>query len=318
MAKVLKKVFKTKDKAFEEGKEVEREIELAVRIPTAIEKQRARLVYAKGWRDAVEAGAIMREALERYLRDQKLWDDLRQKEYDRLRKNILESERKMKMGGNAGLTKKQARELALQIGDWRDDLSELLTERNRVDANTADAIADQLQFNYFVAVCTVYNETGKPYFTINGIDPAIEAYIDKSTEKPGLDAATKFAEIWYGTDDDSADKLPEKKFLKEYGFADEKGRLIDKAGHLVDRKGRLLDENGRFINDKGEFVDTDGQRVDTDGQYIVDFAPFLKDDDDTDDVVPPPSPALELPKVVKTEVPEVEKVENPEPALAGK
>lgn len=279
MSKQLKKVFKTIVKLFEDGKEVDKEVELAVRVPTALEKQKARLVYAKSWRDAVEGGAIMREALDRYLRDQKLWDDLRQKEYDKLRSNILESERKIKMGGNAGLTKKSARELALQIGDWRDEMSNLLTERNRVDGNTADALADQNQFNYFVAACTVYNDTGKPFFTLDGTNPSIEAYIDKATDKASLEAAGKFAEIWYGSDDDPTEKLPEKKFLKEFGFADDKGRLIDKQGHLVDRKGRLVDENGRFVNDKGEFVDADGQRVDVDGQYVVDFAPFLDDED---------------------------------------
>jgi len=288
MAKVLKKVFKTTEKAMEDGKEVEREVELAVRIPTAVEKQRARLVHAKAWRDAVEGGAIMREALDRYLRDQKLWDDMRQKEYDRLRNLILEAERKIKMGGNAGLTKKQGRELSLQISDWRDELSELLTERNRVDVNTADALADQAQFNFFVAACTVYNDTGKPYFTVNGVDSSVDVYVDKSTEKVGFDSAGKFAEIWYGTDDDTADKLPEKKFLKEYGFADEKGRLIDKQGRLIDRKGRLVDENGRFINDNGEFVDADGRRVDEQGQYVVEFSPFLPDDDEEAEANTPP------------------------------
>lgn len=288
MLKTLKKVFKTT----ENGEE--KEIELAVRIPTAVEKQRGRRVHAKAWRDGVEAGAIMRDALDRYLRDQKLWDDLRQKEYDRLRNSILDGERRIRMGGNAGLTKKQARELALQISDWRDELANLVTERNRVDANTADALADQEQFNYFVATCTVYNDTGKPYFTVNGLDPSVEVYTDKATEKVGFDAATKFAEIWYGTDDDAAEKLPEKKFLKEYGFTDEKGRLIDRQGRLVDRKGRLIDENGRFINENGEYVDADGQRVDDEGQYVVEFAPFLKDDDEeVENSTPYIPPALE-------------------------
>jgi hypothetical protein len=316
MAKLLKKVFKTTEKVFEEGKEVEKEIELAVRIPTAHEKQRARLVHAKSWRENVEGGAIMRDALDRYLRDQRLWDDLRQKEYDRLRNLILDAERRIKMGGNAGLTKNQGKELALQLGDWRDELADLLTERNRVDANTADALADQAQFNYFVAACTVYNDTGKPYFTMNGLDPAVESYIDKATEKAGFDAAAKFAEIWYGTDEDASDKLPEKKFLKEYGFADDKGRLVNKQGQLVDRKGRLIDDNGRYINDKGEFIDADGQRVDEQGQYVVDFAPFLDDDDEE------PSPALkekDKPKAEEKPKPkEEEKKKLEEPAVAGK
>lgn len=290
MNKVLKKVFKTTHMV----NGVEQELELAIRVPNSQEKQRARLVHAKAWRDAVEGGAIVREALERYLREQSLWDDSRQKEYDKLKQLILNAERRLKMGGNAGLTKKQARDLALQLEDWRDDLGNLLIERNRVDGNTADAIAEQAQFNYYVSTCTVYNETGKPYFTTNDIDSSLDAYIEKSTEKVGFDAASKFAEVWYGTDDNASEKLPEKQFLKEYGFADDKGRLIDKQGRLIDRKGRLIDENGRFINDKGEFVDSEGKRVDDQGQYIVDFAPFLSDDDEpiVDDTKPMAAPVL--------------------------
>lgn len=292
MSKTLKKVFTTKEKAYEGGKEIERDVELAIRVPTAPEKHKARLVYAKSWRDAVEAGAIVREALERYLRDQKIWDEMRQKEYDRIRRQILDGVRKLDAGGNAGLTKKQAKELALKIGDWRDELTDLLTERNRVDGNTADAIADQAQFNYMVAVCTVYNDTGKPYFTANSLEPSVDVYLDRSAEKAALDASNKFAEVWYGGGDtDALEKLPEKRFLKEYGFADEKGRLVDKQGRLVDRKGRLINEEGRFINEAGEFVDADGNRVDADGEYVVDFAPFLKDDDEEEEGAPPP-PAL--------------------------
>lgn len=280
MSKVLKKVFKTKEKAFEDGKEVEREVELAIKIPTALEKQKARLVYAKAWREAVEAGAIMREALDRYLRDQKLWDDLREKEWDRLRKQIIEGERKLKMGGNAGLTKQKARELALQISDWRKEMNDLLSERNAVEMNTADMIADNAQFNYLVAACTVYNNTGKPYFTDNGINPDVNVFIDRVGEQAAKDAASKFGEIYYNvpdSDENFLDKLPERKFLKEYGFADEKGRLIDEKGRLIDREGRLINENERYINEQGEFVDSEGNRVDEQGQYIVDFAPFLEE-----------------------------------------
>lgn len=282
MSHPLKKVFKTTHKVWEDGKQVDKEVELAVRMPTAQEKQVARRVYARSWREFVEAGAIMREALDRYLRDQKIWDEMRQKSYERLRRQILDGERKLGMGKASGLkSSEEAKTLALQVSDWRDEMAELLTERNRVDSNTADAMADQEQFNFFVAVCTVYNETGKPFFTYNGFDPAVEAYIDQAGEPAGREAASKFAEMWYGAgaDDNSLDKLPERKFLRDHGFADEKGRLVDKRGRLVDRQGRLIDENGRFVDEKGEFVDADGNRVDENGKYVVEYVPF--DDEET-------------------------------------
>src|SRR5437868_208034 len=117
MSKVLKKVFKTTEKAYEDGKEIEREVELAVRMPTSEEKRKAQLVYARAWREYVEGKAIMRAALDRYLRDQKIWDDMRQKEFERLRRQILDGERKLGMGKGSGLNKQQAKELALQVSD---------------------------------------------------------------------------------------------------------------------------------------------------------------------------------------------------------
>jgi hypothetical protein len=266
VSKPLKKVFKSK--------EGNNEVELAIVTPSSHVHQKARLVYAKAWREAVEGGAIMKEALDRYLREQKLWDDIREREFKRLRHEILEGERSLKAGGNAGLTLHAAKELALRISDLRDEMADLLTERNRVAANTADTIAENAQFNYYVSACTVYNTTGNQVFS------SLDNYIERAGEQMARDAAAKFAEYYYGSDDDVSPKLPEQEFLKEYKFADDKGRLVDKKGRLVDREGRLIDENKRFINDKGEFVDIDGNRVDENGQYIVDFAPFLPDEAD--------------------------------------
>lgn len=286
MNKSHKKVFKTKDAD-------DKEVELAVLNPTAEVHQKARRVYARAWKEAVEDGAMMSEALDRYLREQKLWDDRRDKEYKELRAKILDGEMRLRKGGNAGLTKKTARELSLDLIDWRDKMGDLLTERNRVGANTADAIAEQAQFNYYVAACTVYNDTGKPVFTSNGTEPSVSNYLERAREKLARDAAGKYAEIHYDTDSSSIDKTPEKTFLKQHGFMDDKGRLINKDGHLIDREGRLIDENSRYVNEAGEFVDVDGNRVDEDGQYVVDFAPFLPDDDEEVKLnIPQESPAL--------------------------
>lgn len=269
MAKALKQVVKTKDK---NGND----LELAVITPSSQVKQRARLIYAKAWRDAIEAGAMMREALDTYLRQQKLWDDARQAEYDRIRKTLLEGERKLRTGG---IRKTEAKDIALGMRRLRDELGDLLTQRNRVDANTADAQADQMQFNWYVAACTVYNDSGKFYFSKNnGHECDLDDYIERASEQASQDAANKVAEVLYGADTDSQAKLPENEFLRTYGFADEKGRLVNAEGKLVDEKGRLINEEGRFINEAGEYVDADGNRVDEDGKYLVEFSPFLDDD----------------------------------------
>lgn len=271
---ILKKVVNTKDK---DGND----LVLAVIVPSAQVRQKAQRVRAAAWAEAVKDGAIMREVLEKYLREQKIWDDARQAEYDRLRKKLLDA--KLTLSGG-GIRLKDAYALAIEVRRTREEITELLSQRNRVDANTADAYADQKHFEYMVAACTVYNDSKKPYFTVNGFDPDLNAYIeqansqDENVAKPPYDAATAFSDLLY-PQDDTAEENFETAFLKNNGFVDEKGRLVNKKGQLVDEKGRLVNENGRFVNEAGEYVDSEGNRVDEKGDFVVEFKPFLDDDD---------------------------------------
>lgn len=269
MAK-LKHVVKTKDK---DGKD----LELAILTPSAQVKQRAQVIRARTWGDAVKNDVIMREVLDTYLRKQGLWDDAREAEYRRIRDALLENKLKLDAGG---IRKSEGRKIALEIRKLRNEYGNLLSQRNRVDSNTADAIADQAQFNFMVAACTVYNDTQKPYFTLTGFDPSLDAYIERIEEEASRDVATKLAEVMYGNEDDLDNKLPENEFLRKYGFADEKNRLINKDGKLIDEDGRLINDDGRYINEAGEYTDKDGKPVDKDGNYIVEFKPFLDDEED--------------------------------------
>jgi hypothetical protein len=269
MAK-LKHVVKTKDK---DGKD----LELAILTPSAQVKQKAQMIRARTWADAVKNGVIMREVLDTHLRKQGLWDDEREAEYRRIRDALLENKLKLDKGG---IRKSEGRAIALEMRKLRNEYGALLAQRNRVDNNTADSIADQAQFNFMVAACTVYNDTQKPYFTLTGFEPSLDAYIERISEEAAIDVATKLAEVMYGSEDDLDNKLPENEFLRKYGFADEKNRLINKDGHLVDDDGRLINEDGRYVNEAGEFTDKDGKPVDKEGNYIVEFQPFLDDEDE--------------------------------------
>ncbi len=266
----LKHVVKTKDK---DGKD----IELAILLPSAQVKQKAQMIRARTWADAVKNGVIMREVLDQHLREQGLWDDKREADFKRIRDELLANKLKLDSGG---IRKSEGRTIALKMASLRNEYSNLLSQRNRVDNNTADAIADQAQFNYLVAACTVYDDSKKPYFTVTGFDPSLDAYIERATEQAAQDCANKLAEVMYGTEEDIDSKLPENEFLRKYGFADDKNRLINANGDLIDEDGRLINENGRFINKAGEYVDKNGTRVDEDGNYIVEFKPFLDDEEE--------------------------------------
>jgi len=265
----LKHVINTKDR---DGND----LVLAIKTPSAQVKQKAQLVRARAWAEAVKEKALLREVLDQYLREQGIWDDAREAEYRRIRDALLDSKVRLDRGG---IRKSEGKRIALEMRKLRAEYATLLSQRNRIDNNTAEAIADQAQFNYFVAACTVYNDSDKPYFTHTGFEPSVDAYLERAGDAAAIDAATKLAEVMYGTEEDIDSKLPENEFLRKYGFADTNNRLVDSKGRLVDEDGRLINDEGRYINEAGDFVDKDGKPVDADGNYIVESLPFLDDDD---------------------------------------
>lgn len=144
-----------------------KEIEMAVLKPNQKVRQKAEQYKSRAFREAVEAGAILRAKIENVMQEQKLWDDTKQKRFEQLAKALLEGELKLAKGGKAGLTKNQARELAIQMRRDRLEFKQLQVERNQLDLHTAEAQAENVYFNYLVSACTVYNEgekEGQSYF----------------------------------------------------------------------------------------------------------------------------------------------------------
>ena len=259
-----------------------KEVDLAVLRPNAKQRQEAQKVYNKAFREAVESGAILRAKIESVMREQKLWDDHKEAELRKLQAAIGDKERKVRSGG---IKLSEARDLAIQLRRDRAELRSLNSERMSLDNNSAEAQADNPQFNYWVSVCTVHANDGKPYFR------SYEEYMTKEDDPAVGPAASALAKIIYNLEDDYEKKLPENQFLVKYKFADETLHLIDKQGRKVDADGRLVDENGRYINEAGQFVDREGNLVDEEGNFLVDEKPFLDDEGNpivsAPEVVPP-------------------------------
>ncbi len=246
-----------------------KEIELCVVRPNVKQRQEGQKVYNKAFRDAVESGAILRAKVNSVMREQNLWDDNKEAEYKKLIEKINSSERKIKSGG---IKLSEAKELAIEMRKDRSQLRSLTSERSSLDTNTAEGQADNAQFNYWVSACTVYSDTGKPYFN------NYEDYLNRDSDPVTNQAASSLALMLYNLDPDYEKKLPENDFLKKYKFVDEDLNFVNKEGKRVDSQGRLVNKDGRYINEAGELIDIDGNRVDEDGEYIVEFSPFLDDD----------------------------------------
>ena len=237
--------------------------------PTAKDRNEAQLHYLKAFRRALENGAILRQKLEDYLRDQQIWDEEKETRYSEIVKEIADGEKRLSAGG---IKLAEAKDIALSMRDARNEFRVLVAERTSMDANTAEAQADNASFNYLVYSCIVDPDNGKRVFN------SLDDYEENADEPFAAKAAAALADKLYQLDPDYEKGLPENKFLVEYKFADEKLRLLNKEGKLVDEEGRLLNENGRFINDDGQLIDIDGNLVDEEGEFIADFVPFLDDD----------------------------------------
>lgn len=213
--------------------------------------------------------ALVRAKLMDYMVKTGLWSEEKENELISLQKEIMEKENVLSGGG---IKLSEAKRIALDIRILRAKQFELVAKKNELDSHTAEGTAENARFDFLASVCLL-DEEGNRLF------PSVEVYKQNEDEHV-YRAAFELASMISVADPNYEAKLPENKFLKEYGFIDDKLRLVNKAGHLVDSEGRLINEEGRYVAYDGEtqyFVDRDGNKVDAEGNKIVEFKPFIED-----------------------------------------
>ena len=248
-------------------------------LPNAKINKDAQLVYNQSFSSALKSGAILRQKLDQVMREQGIWDDTKQKEYDQIMVDINDNEKRLAGGG---IALSEAKALAVEMRGLREDFRGLIAERTSMDGNTAEGQADNSRFNYLVYACMLDQE-GKRVFD------SFDHYEERADEPFVVDSAAALAERLYGLDPDYDKNLPENKFLQDYSFVDKDLRFVNDDGHLVDLDGRLVDDDGRFIkydNDGNKvYIDIDGNVVTEEGDYKMDFSPYL---DESGEPVPVP------------------------------
>lgn len=246
--------------------------EYAVRVPKVDEIKGANEIRAKTFNESLTRGDLLRDQLEGELRKRKLWNDDREQEYQTLRQEVLNGEFKLQKGG---IKLSEAKSVAVEMSDNRNQMVDLLSSRTDLDANTCEGKADAARFNYLFASCLVYNETGDPYFP-NGLDD----YLENQNDSVAIIGATQFYYLISGTEN-ADETLPENQFLKKFKFIDDKLRLIDDNGRLINDEGHHIDEYGNLIqwNPDGTSnkVDELGRIVNQAGDFDVEHSAFLDD-----------------------------------------
>lgn len=239
-----------------------------IKSPSLVDQREAQKVYNQAFSDAVKSGCIVRARLDDLLKDQGLWDDSKQAKLSVLQQELMDHEKTLAKGG---ISLKQAKKVAIDMKNVREDIRDLISVRTNLDNHTAEGQADNARFNYLISSSLVYSDTKEKYFK------SYEDYLSRAAEPVAVKAAQVLANMLYGLDNDYEKKLPENKFLIKYKFVDEKLRLVNEKGQLTDADGRLIDEFGRFIDEQGKYVDKNGNPVDANGDYITEFKPFIDD-----------------------------------------
>lgn len=241
----------------------EQTTKIVVKRPSSALISQAQRVGAKAWTDCVREGIMTKKELEKFMKEQGIWDEGKDETQKKVVQEISDLERRLYVSGNGGkkLKASEGKEIAIQMRIKRNELRDLIAERISLEQNTAESISDNVRFDYLVANSAFYENGQKVY---NDLDD----YKERSDNEIAFTAASTLASMMYSVDKDFEAKLPENKFLKMFNFVNDDLSLVNSKGEMVDTDGRRIDQNGYWLNDEGQRVDKDGNVLDENGNYI--------------------------------------------------
>lgn len=266
----MKESFKVKIKDEDTG--VEKEVQVCVVRPNAEQEIKGQEYFNRAMSRALDSKAPLRKRIFNILKEQGLWSDDTEKEFQTVNKFLAEGEQKLH---KAGMKFSEAKQLALEMRKKRREQRKITAVRDELDSNTVEGQADAARFNYFLSVCALYDPEGTPFFK------NIEDVTGKANDAAAITIANKFALLRFNVNDDFQQKIAENKFLIKYGLMNKKCQLLNADKHAVDDEGRLIDEDGnwvKYVNGEKRLCDRDGNLIDKDGELIEESGVFLDDE----------------------------------------
>ena len=122
----------------------------------------ADMYRAKIWNKCIRDGIITKKELKALMEERGIWDKSKSDKEDDIGKEISTLEKNLYRGKSGKKPKvSEGKELAVQMRDLRRDLRELIAERLALEENTAESLADNGRFDYFVANCTFFKDSDK-------------------------------------------------------------------------------------------------------------------------------------------------------------
>jgi hypothetical protein len=240
-----------------------KQITLVVKMPTTGIASRSDRVRAKAWTECVQDGIMTKKELAKFMRRQGIWDDKKELEQLEISQKLLKLEQSLfiKKGRSSKVKADEGKKIAIEMRILRLRMRELVAEKIALENNTAESLADNSKFDFLVSACTYYENDQRVY-------NSLEEYTNCTNTEIAFAAATALANMLYNLDQGFESRLPENKFLKMFGFCDDKLSLVDTEGQRVDPQGRKINDFGQLLNEDDKVVDTDGNLLDDDGNYI--------------------------------------------------
>jgi hypothetical protein len=239
-------------------------INILVRKPTAKDLNMAQKIGAKVWTDSVKDGLFTKQSLAKFMEDNNIWNQQKQRERDTITQSIDNLEKELALGRSSGgkLKVSEGKAKAIELRRLRNNLRNLIAERISLESNTAEGLAENAKFNYLVSACTFYEDGRKVYSNV-------EEYNNKAEDEIAFQAAATLGEMMFQLDKNYEENLPENQFLKRFHLVDNDLSLIDKEGNKVDVDGTRVNEDGWLINEKGERIDREGNLLSEAGYLIL-------------------------------------------------
>jgi len=219
---------------------------------------------AKVWNDCIQNDILTKKELSKVMEKRGIWSKKQSEEEDDINQKMADLEKQLFRGKDGKKPKvSEGRDIALKMRQLRMDLRNLISERISLEENTAESLADNARFDYFVAECTFYKDSGKRVYN------NLEDYNAKSSDAIAFAAASMLGDVLYNLDTSFESNLPENKWLKAFNLVDDKLALVNNDGDNVSTTGQVINDQGHYINEDGQRVDVDGFPLDDDGTYVM-------------------------------------------------
>lgn len=215
-------------------------------------------VFNKAWGE----GIPLRIEIERKLREKGLLDDNTAEEA--IRAELRESEvvlRSAKRSDGTRLTREDGRQLALAMRRLREKLSNVSNDVSDLFSRTAESIASNEQFQYFIYACT-RRKDGRRYWD------SVESFMNDNSPV-ATQAVRAFVANMANVDVNYEMSLPENVWLKRFGYLKDDGTLLNPDGKMINNDDQLVNEKGHIVNADGLLIDDYGNVIDEKGNLVV-------------------------------------------------